>query len=403
MGNVKQKTRIFTSEQVSPGHPDKLADQISDAFVDAYYNLDNSTDTRVAVETLLKGNMVVIAGEVSCKSEEKVDHEDIVRKVLKRNRYTKEISPDFNDENVIILDLISEQSKDIATCVNATHTKEIGAGDQGIMFGYAVNEAPDKTGWCHYLSRLLVFHLYRKFIIKDNCAKYRPDFKVQVTCEYSEGKVAIKVVNVSISHSKDVSLLEVRNEIFDYVLRVLKNEIEYGSIKGHSMLNGDGDILTLDDIKITVNANGPFTVFGPIADAGVTGRKIVCDQYGGYAPVGGGAFSGKDLTKIDRTAAYTAKIISDLMLDEIPDAYSVQTNVSYIIGNPQPVSVDFICTFNDGSVEHYSGDESDKEMLSMKEMLSSEMKDLLSGNYSKLSAGCHFGDYDGTVIFDGVE
>lgn len=389
--NVR-KSRLFTSEHVSPGHPDKLADQISDACLDAIYAVDRSLNTRVAVETMLKGNVVIIAGEVSCPKPLDIDYEAIVRQTLRNNFYTKEYSPMYNDEDVIVVNLISEQSKDIAQCVNSNERKGVGAGDQGIMFGYAVDEAPDMTGWCHYISRYLVDRIYEHFIGYKMKNKYFPDFKVQVTCEYDDDKVFVRDVNVSIAHEKAEALDSVREEIGDFVRRMML----YLAIKG--------DTLEISDTTYHVNANGPFTIYGPIADTGLTGRKIVCDQYGGYAPVGGGAFSGKDLTKIDRTAAYMARYFAKMTLREIKrgrydfgdrreNVRSVQCNVSYIIGDVYPVTVDFIVTFDSGETDYITAGRDIVEYFSVETMCDMFLDKIKS--FEKLSARCHVGKTNG--------
>lgn len=392
-----RKSRLFTSEHVSPGHPDKLADQISDACLDAIYAVDRSLNTRVAVETMLKGNVVVIAGEVSCAKPLDIDYEAIVRQTLRNNFYTKEYSPLYNDEDVVVVNLISEQSKDIAQCVNSNERKGVGAGDQGIMFGYAVDEAPDMTGWCHYLSRYIVDSIYEHFIGKETINKYFPDFKVQVTCEYDDDKVFVRDVNVSIAHEKAETLDSVREEISEYVRRLMV----YLAIKH--------DVLEVADTTYHVNANGPFTIYGPIADTGITGRKIVCDQYGGYAPVGGGAFSGKDLTKIDRTAAYMARYFAQMTLREIKrgrynfgdrreHVRSVQCNVSYIIGDVYPVTVDFIVTFDSGETDYITAGCDIIERFSVETMCDMFLDNIKS--FEKLSARCHIGT---TTINDEIK
>lgn len=386
------KSRLFTSEHVSPGHPDKLADQISDACLDAIYAVDRSLNTRVAVETMLKGNVVIIAGEVSCPKPLDIDYEAIVRQTLRNNFYTKEYSPMYNDEDVIVVNLISEQSKDIAQCVNSNERKGVGAGDQGIMFGYAVDEAPDMTGWCHYISRYLVDRIYEHFIGYKMKNKYFPDFKVQVTCEYDDDKVFVRDVNVSIAHEKAEALDSVREEIGEYVRRMML----YLAIKH--------DTLEVTDTTYHVNANGPFTIYGPIADTGLTGRKIVCDQYGGYAPVGGGAFSGKDLTKIDRTAAYMARYFAQMTLREIKqgrynfgdrreNVRSVQCNVSYIIGDVYPVTVDFIVTYDSGETDYFTAGRDMVEYFSVETMCGMFLDNIKS--FEKLSARCHVGKTNG--------
>lgn len=384
---------LFTSEHVSPGHPDKLADQISDACLDALYSIDRSLSTRVAIETLLKGNVVILAGEVSAaKPIDNIDYTSIVKKVLRKNGYTKEWSPMYNDETISVANLITEQSPDIAACVNSREDKDVGAGDQGIMFGFAIDEAPDKTGWCHYISRCLVDDIFHNFItLQGGKCKYFPDFKVQCTCEYVADTVKIKLINVSIAHSKDDDLDAVRAEISEFVSQWLNKK--YNNYQYYYNLVGN-QFPDISDVSIRVNQNGPFTIYGPIADTGMTGRKIVCDQYGGYAPVGGGAFSGKDLTKIDRTAAYAARQIAKYVLitwNQTNDIKikSVQCNLSYIIGDEYPISVDFIAMTRDDMRIYFNMDYL-KNMFSVKAMFDRFERDIES--FSEISSGCHIGD-----------
>lgn len=402
----------FSSEHVSPGHPDKLCDQISDACVNAIYDINPSSDTRIAIETMIKGNVVILAGEVSINNNNyssndvKIDYEYIVKRVLRKNYYTKAISPQFNDENVVVVNLISQQSNDIAQCVNRNEHKSLGAGDQGIMFGFAFNEAPDSTGWCHYIARYIVFRLYEKFIKQDNCKIYKPDFKVQVTCDYINDKVVLKLINVSISHNKDVNIIDIRNEIEKFV------RIEMKLIEAYNDLD---DIYVeypnFDDYTVLVNQNGPFTIFGPVADCGLTGRKIVCDQYGGYAPVGGGAFSGKDLTKIDRTAAYMSRLISSYFLkfflkkssidDKIKKIRTVQTNVSYIIGEETANNISIILTFDDGTKKYIDCDNDYDlyELFNVENMYQFFQNSNREIDFENLSAMCHYGHFSGTELF----
>jgi S-adenosylmethionine synthetase len=350
---MEGQKRLFTSEHISPGHPDKVADQISDMILDRNYEcavealgseqtdeekvLATVLNTRVAMETLVKSDTVVLAGEVT--STAKLDYGDEIGKTLERIGYTKDISDEFNSEDFKLFELVTGQSPDIDACVSKSSIDEIGAGDQGIMFGYAVNEAPDYTGWCHYIARMIVSEIWEMKRANDTngLKSICPDFKVQVTIDYAPEVPKLETVLVSCSHTKQTEFKRLK-----YALKSLvKDALQYF----HDRENWN---LDLSDYKILINPYGPFTIFGPVADSGLTGRKIVCDQYGGYAPVGGGAFSGKDLTKVDRTAAYMARFVAKNIMNKLvhgyldsplDNPYDCSVEVAYIIGQAEPVSV----------------------------------------------------------------
>lgn len=365
---MKRETkRLFTSEHVSPGHPDKVCDQISDAVLDAHYSENPSTSTRVAVETLVKGGKVVLAGEITSKTN--IEYQKLVRSTLEDIGYIPEVSPVFNTKDFDLETLFTGQSPDIDACVSK---KEIGAGDQGIMFGYAVNEAPDLTGWAHFIARNIVSELWKMKLANDSTGMHSicPDYKVQVTMDYSEKNPKVDTVLVSVSHTRDTDLGELKNSV-ERLVRNSISAIATISHVGHDLTGNDSELLDDSNYKVLVNPYGPFTVFGPFADSGLTGRKIVCDQYGGYAPVGGGAFSGKDLTKVDRTAAYMARYVAknilnmfkrgSLRLDDRLTGRLVRSlgtterkykdcsvEVAYIIGQAEPVSVSVNLRDNQG-------------------------------------------------------
>ena len=337
-------TKLFTSEHVSPGHPDKICDQISDSILDYHYAKNPSVETRVACEAMVKDNSVIIAGEITSQ-ERVITYRNVVSDVIQDLGYVPEVCGQFNQANYMLTQLISGQSPDIAKCVDR---QEIGAGDQGIMFGYAVDEAPDYTGWCHYIARNLVTELWNLKLHNDQLGHRAlcPDYKVQVTCEYSERGVKLDTVLVSASHMRDIDPDDFKRALEHFVRNTITNLAEYQCWN-----------LDIADYKVLINPYGPFTIFGPIADSGLTGRKIVCDQYGGYAPVGGGAFSGKDLTKVDRTAAYMARFIAKNFLHKykliqksanavLP--YDCSVEVAYIIGQAEPVSVNVEVEYRDG-------------------------------------------------------
>ncbi len=343
---MEKRKRLFTSEHVSPGHPDKVCDQMSDAILDAHYAENPSVSTRVAVETLVKGSKMVLAGEITSKAN--IEYDKLAKSVLEDIGYIPEVSPVFNTEDLDVEYLFTGQSPDIDACVSK---EEIGAGDQGIMFGYAVNEAPDLTGWAHFIARNIVSDLWKLKRANDSTGLYSicPDYKVQVTMDYSGDKPKVDTVLVSVSHTPETDL-DVLKEAVENSVRQTIAEIHTESELSARLIT---NVLDDSDYRVLINPYGPFTVFGPVADSGLTGRKIVCDQYGGYAPVGGGAFSGKDLTKVDRTAAYMARYVAKNILaaanrkdGRLPELLNAcgpfkdcSVEVAYIIGCAAPVSV----------------------------------------------------------------
>lgn len=323
---------LFTSESVTEGHPDKVADQISDAILDAI--LDKDPEARVACETLVTTGLVLISGEISTKCY--VDIADIARKTIKSIGYTR-AKYGFDGDTCAVLTAIDEQSADIALGVDeALEVKEgkdsgqIGAGDQGIMFGYACNETkelmPMPITLAHKLARRLAA------VRKEKILPYlRPDGKSQVTIEYEDGKpVRVDTVLISTQHHPDVSQEELREDIIKYVIEpVIPEEL-------------------LVDTKILVNPTGRFVIGGPQGDTGLTGRKIIVDTYGGAARHGGGAFSGKDPTKMDRSASYAARYVAkNVVAAGLADRCEVQ--LSYAIGVARPISI-MVDTFNTAKV-----------------------------------------------------
>lgn len=369
---MEERKRLFTSEHVSPGHPDKVCDQISDHILDLHYAgaiegcepvevhrervMENVLATRVAVESLAKGNTVVLAGEVTSKTQ--LDYKKAVSEKLKQIGYTPDISPEFNYDNFDFIQIISKQSPDIDACVSRD---EVGAGDQGIMFGYAVNEAPDYTGWCHYIARMIVSEIWKMKLANDSTGMKSicPDYKTQVTIDYGPEVPKLETILVSCSHTIETPVERLKEAIERKVRMTIE---QYSGIESWN--------LDVSDYKVLVNPYGPFTIFGPVADSGLTGRKIVCDQYGGYAPVGGGAFSGKDLTKVDRTAAYMARFVAKNIMNGLvrgyvsspfDDPYDCSVETAYIIGQAEPVSV--TVTVRDKSGDTWVVPEEDLEKL----------------------------------------
>ncbi|MEI8135046.1 MAG: methionine adenosyltransferase [bacterium] len=304
---------LFTSESVSEGHPDKVADQISDAVLDAL--LAQDPDSRVACETFVSTGLVVIGGEVTTKSY--INLQEIAREVINRIGYTK-AEYMFDGNSCGVLNAIHSQSRDIAMGVDTG-----GAGDQGMMFGYATNETPE------YMPASLVYShklVKRLADIRKNEPKLmpylRPDSKSQVTVEY-DGHVVKRVhtVVVSTQHDPNVTQAQIKSDVIEHVIK----KVIPANMMG-------------DDVTIHVNPTGNFEIGGPHGDTGLTGRKIIVDTYGGKAPHGGGAFSGKDPSKVDRSAAYAARhVAKNIVAAELADECTVQ--VAYAIGVAKPVSI----------------------------------------------------------------
>ena len=333
---MSKKRMLFTSESVTEGHPDKLADQISDAILDAI--LAQDPQGRVACETLVTTGQVHVVGEISTSCY--VDIPKIIRQTIREIGYTRS-DYGFDADTVGILVSLDEQSPDIAQGVNeALEAREgemeaedaIGAGDQGMMFGYATNETPEymplSIALAHKLSRRLAE------VRKNGTLKYlRPDGKTQVTVAYEDGKaVAVDAIVISTQHDPDVTLEQIRKDLIEQVIKpVVPAE------------------LLSDATKIFVNPTGKFVVGGPQGDSGLTGRKIIVDTYGGWARHGGGAFSGKDPTKVDRSAAYAARYVAkNIVAAGLADRCEIQ--LAYAIGVAHPVSV-MVDTFGTNKVD----------------------------------------------------
>ncbi len=329
---------LFTSESVTEGHPDKICDQISDAILDAF--LEKDPNARVACETSVTTGLVLVAGEISTSSEY-VDIPRIVRETVKEIGYTR-AKFGFDYQTCAVLTSIDEQSADIALGVDRAlesresqlsddQIDEIGAGDQGLMFGFAVNETPElmplPISLSHKISRRLME------VRKDGTLEYlRPDGKTQVTVEYDGDKpVRIDTIVVSTQHDEATTLEQIKKDIKEHVIL---------PVVPHELLD--------DKTKYFINPTGRFVIGGPQGDAGLTGRKIIVDTYGGYARHGGGAFSGKDPTKVDRSGAYAARYVAkNIVAAELADKCEVQ--VAYAIGVAHPVSIS-VDTFGTGKV-----------------------------------------------------
>ena len=319
---------LFTSESVSEGHPDKLCDQISDAVLDAH--LARDPDSRVACESLAKTGMIVIAGEITSKAQ--VSYAEIAREVVREIGYT-DSAMGFDGNTCAILTAVEQQSPDISQGVTEGEGlhKEQGAGDQGMMFGYACDETPEFMPLPIQMAHSLVKYLAK--IRKGGEAYFlRPDSKSQVTVEYRGGKpVKVKSVVISSQHSPEVEYSKLRETIIDGVIKAVIPS-EYLS----------------KDTVFHVNPTGRFVVGGPQGDCGLTGRKIIVDTYGGMGRHGGGAFSGKDPSKVDRSAAYMARYVAkNIVAAELAQRCEVQ--LAYCIGVAQPVSV-LVDTFGTGTI-----------------------------------------------------
>jgi len=312
---------FFTSESVTEGHPDKVCDQISDAVLDAALKAD--PNSRVAIETFVKTGFVVVGGELTTKAEY-INVQKIARDTLINIGYDNgEVG--FNGHNCGVLESISEQSPDISMGVDSQ-----GAGDQGMMFGYACNETEELMPLPISLAHKLAYRLTE--VRKNGTLNYLfPDGKSQVTVEYDDNKpVRVEAIVVSSHHTKEVSQERLHEDIKKHVIKPIC-----------------GDLMD-KDTKIHINPTGAFTEGGPVADAGLTGRKIIVDTYGGFGRHGGGAFSGKDATKVDRSAAYMMRYIAkNLVAAKFCDRCEVQ--VAYAIGEAEPVSL-FVDTFGTGKL-----------------------------------------------------
>ena len=324
------KDYIFTSESVSEGHPDKVCDQISDAVLDAY--LKEDPNSRVACETLIKNNLVVIAGEIT--SEGNPDLENVVRNVINEIGYNDD-ALGFNGSNCKFENYITKQSPDIAQGVNEGEGEDLnqGAGDQGLMFGYACKETESLMPAPIDLSHRLVKK--QSEVRKSGLLPWlRPDAKSQVSVAYGDNGKTIKglsAIVLSTQHDEDITHQEIKDEVFNHIIKPIV----------------PNDWIT-PDTKIFINPTGKFVIGGPVGDCGLTGRKIIVDTYGGMARHGGGAFSGKDPSKVDRSAAYASRYVAkNIVAAGLADYCEIQ--VSYAIGVAEPTSIS-IDTFGTGDI-----------------------------------------------------
>ena len=374
--------RLFTSESVTEGHPDKVCDAISDAILDACMEQDPMS--RVACETACCTGFVLITGEITTNAY--VDMQKVVRETVKEIGYTK-ADYRFDGDSCAVFVAIDEQSADIAMGVDkALEAKEnkmseeeieaIGAGDQGMMFGYATNETPELMPYPISLAHKLALQLTK--IRKDGTVSYlRPDGKSQVSVEYDENDkpVRLEAVVLSTQHDPDVTQEQIHEDIKKYV---------FDPILPKDMID--------ENTKFFINPTGRFVIGGPHGDAGLTGRKIIVDTYGGYARHGGGAFSGKDCTKVDRSAAYAARYVAkNIVAAGLADKCEIQ--LSYAIGVAQPTSI-MVDTFGTGKVSNEKLVDIIRENFDLRPAGIIKMLDLRRPIYKQTAAYGHFGRND---------
>jgi S-adenosylmethionine synthetase len=368
---------IFTSESVSEGHPDKVADQISDAVLDAIIARD--PHARVAVETMVKTGMAIVAGEVSTSCY--VDLEDIVRNVITGIGYNSS-DVGFDGATCAVLNGIGKQSIDINQGVDRAKPEDQGAGDQGLMFGYATNETPNLMPAPVYYAHLLV---ERQAELRRNGTLpwLRPDAKSQVTINYEGDQPKVDAVVLSTQHNPDITLEELRKEVLEHIIKPVI----------------PAAWLT-EDTLYHINPTGNFVIGGPVGDAGLTGRKIIVDTYGGMARHGGGAFSGKDPSKVDRSAAYMGRYVAkNVVAAGLADRCEIQ--VSYAIGVAEPTSISFN-TFGTGKLTDIELAKVVRKVFDLRPYAIQNQLELLNPMYQITAAYGHFGrePYEATYEYD---
>ena len=407
---MKSRKFLFTSESVTEGHPDKVCDQISDAILDEILTKDSQA--RVAAETSVTTGMVLVAGEISADCY--VDIPQVVRETIKNIGYIGETSGGFDANTCAVLTSIDEQSTDIAGGVNkaletrsenadvsAKETEELGAGDQGIMFGYACNETPELMPLPISLAHKLSYRLTQ--VRKDGILNYlRPDGKSQVTVEYVDGVPArIHTVLLSTQHNPIIDGISDNSKVQEIINRDLrKHVIDY--VFETEAIKPDADT------KILINPSGRFVIGGPQGDAGLTGRKIIVDTYGGYSRHGGGAFSGKDPTKVDRSAAYASRYVAkNIVAAGLADKCEIE--LAYAIGVAEPISI-FVDTFGTGKISDDEISDIVRENFELSPMAiikQFDLRNLPAKNngkfYQKLASYGHMGRTDIVVPWEALD
>jgi S-adenosylmethionine synthetase len=372
---------LFTSESVSEGHPDKVADQISDAVLDAILTQDPAA--HVACETMVKTGVAIVGGEITTSAW--VDLEDLIRKVIVDIGYdSSEVG--FDGNTCAVMNIIGKQSPDIKQGVSRERPEDQGAGDQGLMFGYATNETDVlMPAPIHYAHELVKRQSVVRRTTEDGRHHLRPDAKSQVTFRYEDGKpVGIDAVVLSSQHSAESSQADLRELVMEEIIKpVLPTEWLDGNTKYH------------------INPTGRFEVGGPVGDAGLTGRKIIVDTYGGMARHGGGAFSGKDPSKVDRSAAYAARYVAkNIVAAGLADRLEIQ--VSYAIGVAEPTSV-AVDTFGTEHVPAHQIEQIVRQEFDLRPYSIIQMLDLIKPIYQPLSVYGHMGREDLNVKWEAVD
>ncbi len=407
---MKSKKFLFTSESVTEGHPDKVCDQISDAILDEF--LTKYPQSRVAAETSVTTGMVLVSGEIT--SDCYVDIPSVVRNTIKNIGYVGESSGGFDANTCAVLTSIDEQSTDIAGGVNkalesrndnadvsAKETESIGAGDQGIMFGYACNETPELMPLPISLAHKLSYRLAQ--VRKEGLLSYlRPDGKSQVTVEYVDGKPSrIHTIVLSTQHDPEINGISDNKQVQEIIRQDLQRlVVDYVF---------ETETIKLDsETKILINPSGRFVIGGPQGDAGLTGRKIIVDTYGGYSRHGGGAFSGKDPTKVDRSAAYASRYVAkNIVASGLAEKCEIE--LAYAIGVAEPISI-FVDTFGTGKLSDDEISDIVKENFDLSPMAiikQFDLRNLPAKNggkfYQRLAAYGHMGRTDINVPWESTD
>ena len=367
---------IFTSESVSAGHPDKVCDQISDAILDAALSQDENS--RVAVETLVKDNQVILAGEIT--TDAKIDYVEIVRNTILGIGYNKE-EYGFNGKTCSVTNILGRQSQDINQGVTESENHEQGAGDQGLMFGYA----EDSTDELMPAPIMLAHHLVRRqaeLLLNGSIPCLRPDAKSQVSCIYDGNEiVGIDAVVLSTQHDKGISLTDLREAVLEEIIKPILPE----------------KWLT-NETQYHINPTGNFEIGGPVGDAGLTGRKIIVDTYGGMARHGGGAFSGKDPSKVDRSAAYATRYVAkNIVAAGLATRCEIQ--VSYAIGVAEPTSIS-VDTFGTGKKSNQEIEQLIRKHFDLRPKGLINMLDLKRPIYQQTASYGHFGRTEDSISWE---